>query len=89
MQKRESVIVLDDLKSHRDETFLADLEKEANTDSILIPGGLAPLNQPLNRTLNKEMKRQLRAKYTVHIAQAIVDSETSKLPVPAQGVVPR
>ena len=81
--------MLDDFKCHRDKNLLADLKKETNTDIIMNPGSLTLLIQPLDRTPNKEMKHQLRAKYTAHIAQAIVDPNTVKLPVPAWSAVSR
>ncbi|CAN0152944.1 unnamed protein product [Pylaiella littoralis] len=60
IKQRPSILVLDDFKCHRDEAFIADLQKKANTIVILIPGGLTPLLQPLDRMLNKQMKRLLR-----------------------------
>ncbi|CAN0208780.1 unnamed protein product, partial [Pylaiella littoralis] len=87
IKQRPSILVLDDLKCHRDEGFIADLLKRANTIVILIPGGLTPLLQPLDRMLNKQMKRLLRGMYTAHTAKAATDSRTGKLKPPGRGQV--
>ncbi|CAM9369069.1 unnamed protein product, partial [Pylaiella littoralis] len=87
IKQRPSILVLDDFKCHRDEAFIADLQKKANTIVILIPGGLTPLLQPLDRMLNKQMKRLLRGMYTAHTAKAVTDPKTGKLKPPGRGQV--
>ncbi|CAM9277872.1 unnamed protein product [Ectocarpus sp. 4 AP-2014] len=78
IQQRPTILVLDDLKCHRDKAFTDDLGKRCNTSVSLIPGGLTPLGQPLDRMLNKQMKRLLRAKYTAYTATAVADPTTGK-----------
>ncbi|CAB1098050.1 unnamed protein product [Ectocarpus sp. CCAP 1310/34] len=68
-----SILVLDDFRCHRSESFIEDLRRRTNTIVILIPGGLTPLFQPLDRMLNKEMKRLMRGRYTQYMASAIAD----------------
>ncbi|CAN0001693.1 unnamed protein product, partial [Pylaiella littoralis] len=87
IKQRPSILVLDDFKCHRDEAFIADLQKKANTIVILIPGGLTPLLQPLDRMLNKQMKRLLREMYTAHTTKAVTDPKTGKLKPPGRGQV--
>lgn len=87
IKQRPSILVLDDFKCHKDEGFIADLLKRANTIVILIPGGLTPLLQPLDRMLNKQMKRLLRGMYTAHTATAVADTRTGKLKPPGRGQV--
>ncbi|CAN0437947.1 unnamed protein product, partial [Pylaiella littoralis] len=87
IKQRPSILVLDDFKCHKDEGFIADLLKRANTIVILIPGGLTPLLQPLDRMLNKQMKRLLRGMYTAHTATAVPDTRTGKLKPPGRGQV--
>ena len=79
--------MLDDVKCHRDEGFIADLLKRINTMVILIPGGVTPLLQPLDRMLNKQMKRLLRRMYTAHTATAVADAKTGMLQLPGRGTV--
>ena len=75
----KSIFVLDGVKCHRNEGFIADLLKRTNTTVILIPGGLTPLLQPLDRMVNKQMKWLLRGMYTAHTATAVADAKTGKL----------
>ncbi|CAN0431252.1 unnamed protein product, partial [Pylaiella littoralis] len=81
------ILVLDDFKCHKDEAFIAELKRQANTIVILIPGGLTPLLQPLDRMLNKQMKRLLRGIYTRHQASAQADPKTGKLKPPGPRLV--
>ena len=74
IKQRKSILVLDDFKCHRDESFIADLLKRTNTTVIL-----TPLLQPLDRMLNKQMKRLLRGMYTKYTASAPRDSKTCLL----------
>ncbi|CAB1107081.1 unnamed protein product [Ectocarpus sp. CCAP 1310/34] len=62
IKQRHSILVLDDFRCHRSESFVKDLRRRTNTTVILIPGGLTPLLQPLDRMLNKEMKRLMRGR---------------------------
>ncbi|CAM9493736.1 unnamed protein product, partial [Pylaiella littoralis] len=87
IKQRPSILVLDDFKCHKDEGFIADLLKRANTIVILIPGGLTPLLQSVDRMLNKQMKRLLRGMYTAHTATAVADTRTGKLKPPGRGQV--
>ncbi|CAN0393997.1 unnamed protein product [Ascophyllum nodosum] len=86
IKQRQSILVLDDFKCHRDGAFIADL-KRCNTIVILIPGGLTPLLRPLDRMLNKQMKRLMRGKYTTYTATAVEDPKTGKLKPPGRGKV--
>ena len=87
IKQRPCILVLDDFKCHKDEIFIAELKRQANTIVILIPGGLTPLLQPLDRMLNKQMKRLLRGIYTRHQASAQADPKTGKLKPPGRGLV--
>ncbi|CAN0029851.1 unnamed protein product [Scytosiphon promiscuus] len=70
IQQRPYIFVLDDLKCHKDEVFIAELKRQAITIVILIPGGLTPLLKPLDPMLKKQRKRLLRGIYTRHQASA-------------------
>ncbi|CAM9308990.1 unnamed protein product, partial [Ectocarpus sp. 12 AP-2014] len=87
IKQRHSILVLDDFRCHRSESFIEDLRRRTNTTVILIPGGLTPLLQPLDRMLNKEMKRLMRGRYTQYMALAIADPRTGKLQPPGRGLV--
>ncbi|CAN0061695.1 unnamed protein product, partial [Pylaiella littoralis] len=87
IKQRLCILVLDDFKCHKDEAFIAELKRQANTIVILIPGGLTPLLQPLDRMLNKQMKRLLQGIYTRHQASAQADPKTGKLKPPGRGLV--
>ena len=87
VQQRACILVLDDLKCHKDDAFIEALKRDANTIVIFIPGGLTPLLQPLDRMLNKQMKRLLRGMYTKYTASAPSDSKTGKLTPPGRGAV--
>ncbi|CAB1115321.1 unnamed protein product [Ectocarpus sp. CCAP 1310/34] len=87
VQQRPCILVLDDVKCHKYEGFIAALKRDANTMVIFIPGGLTPLLQPLDRMLNKQMKRLLRGKYTAYSTSAVADARSGKLKPPERGVV--
>lgn len=85
--QRRSILVLDDFRCHKEDSFVADLARKANTSVVMIPGGLTPLLQPLDRMLNKQMKRLLRGKYTAYTATAVADNTTGELKPPGRGMV--
>ena len=85
IKQRKIMLVLDDVKCHRNEGFIADLVKRTNTTFILIPGGLTRLLQPLDRMLNKRRKRLLRRMYTTYTATAVAEAKTGKLQPPERG----
>ncbi|CAM9405149.1 unnamed protein product, partial [Hapterophycus canaliculatus] len=86
-EPHRSILVLDDFRCHKEDAFVADLLKKANTTVIMIPGGLTPMLQPLDRMLNKQMKRLLRGEYNALTATAVADKTTGKLKPPGRRMV--
>ena len=84
--QRPRVLVLDDFRCHREESFQKKLKDLAETLVVMLGGGLTPVCQPLDRNINKEFKRGFRAKYTVWIRDNFGHSG-QKVSAPSRGLV--
>lgn len=83
----ESVLVLDDLRAHKNGAFQKRLKDNHNTTTILIPGCLTPVVQPCDRTINREFKRRLKALHTAWALDETRDEANGKMSSPSRGQV--
>lgn len=83
----ESVLVLDDLRAHKNGGFQKRLKDYHNTTTIVIPGGLTPVVQPCDRTINREFKRRLKALHRAWALDQTRDEAGGKMPSPSRGQV--
>ena len=82
-----TILTMDDFMCHKDEGFQKKLTDKANTEAVMIPGGLTPVLQPLDRTINKEFKSGLRAKYTHWRKDEFDRHGPGKVQAPSRGLV--